>query len=69
MKRRHQLTTAVLLAILAITLAAGSALAHASEDPSLAHQILDSAMIPVLGVAALAVVTLSWWRVRDNHQQ
>lgn len=66
--RRHRITTAVLLALLATMLAVNGALAHASEDPSLAHQILDSALIPVLGVTALAAVSLSWWRTRGKQE-
>lgn len=66
--RRQQIQTAVILAVLATMLTVGSALAHAGhDDHSILDRILNSAWIPLLGVAALAFVSLSWWRVRGKQ--
>lgn len=65
--RRRQIQSAIILATLALILTASSALAHAGHEHSLMDRILDSTWIPLLGVAALAFVSLSLWRVRGKQ--
>jgi hypothetical protein len=50
-------------------LLADPALAHETGDPSVSHQLFDSALLPVLGVAALVTVSVIWWRSKPHREQ
>lgn len=69
MNRVHKMLSAIAFALLTMMLTAAGALAHAAEDPSLAHRVLDSAAVPTLGLTVIGAVTVVWWWKNDKRRK
>jgi hypothetical protein len=65
--RHHRVFSAAMVALIVLMFSASIALAHAVDDPSPTHRIIDSALIPLLGLGMIAVVSLIMWH-RNRHQ-